>query len=244
MSGSEDLFIRSAFELIDDLDGFNDPLEVQDSVHALVKRCGYEFLAITRLPHMGDRLAPGMLISKWPPGWLTYYDRVGHYRHDPVAEYCHRTVGPFSWSEIAIQGDNERRSRRVMEEAGEHGMATGFCVPIHDLHGFQAVVSMAGEHADIPVKVRRGLHLLGIYAWNAADRTRDQKRSSEQVLTSRERDVLSRAAEGRQADAIADTLMIGTETVITHLRNARRKLGTTNTTHAVVEALRRREIAL
>ena len=43
---------------------------------------------------------------------------------------------------------------------------------------------------------------------------------------------------------VADILGISSQTVNTHLKNARLKIGTRNTTHTVVEALRRREITL
>jgi LuxR family quorum sensing-dependent transcriptional regulator len=245
MSGADDAFIREAFDLIDGFDTMSDPLDVQRRVFDLVKGCGFTYFTITRLPQPSERLGPNVLLSEWPQGWLAHYDRVGHYRYDPVVRHCYRTIEPFTWAEIEYPSDMPQRSRRVMEEASEYGMAAGYCVPIHDAHGFQAVVSLAGERVELPPKVRRGVHMLGLYAWGAAERTTTRKRKAAgRLLTGRERDVLSWAAMGRTSDQIADILGISVETVTTHLKNARLKIGTRNTTPTVVEALRLREITL
>ena len=159
--------------------------------------------------------------------------------------HCYRTIEPFRWSEVHYEAATLARARRVMDEAAELGMREGFCIPIHDALGFQAAVSLAGSDIALPPKVRRGIHMLGLYAWGAADRAvRNRKRSSTTLLSPRERDVLSWAANGHTIATIADRLGVGVETVATHMRNARLKTGTRNTTHAIVEALRRRELSL
>jgi DNA-binding NarL/FixJ family response regulator len=66
----------------------------------------------------------------------------------------------------------------------------------------------------------------------------------ERLLTVREREVLGRLAEGRSIDDIAAELVLSTETIRTHIRNAMGKLGTRTRAHAIVVALRRGELAL
>jgi DNA-binding NarL/FixJ family response regulator len=66
----------------------------------------------------------------------------------------------------------------------------------------------------------------------------------ERVLTVREREVLSRLAEGVSIEDIAAELVLSTETIRTHVRNAMGKLGTRTRAHAIVVALRRGELAL
>lgn len=245
MSGTEEGFLRDTFTLIDVLDAIDDPLEVQERIFGLIQQVGFSYFTITRLPQPSDRLAPNVLLTVWPKGWLAHYDRVGHYRYDPVVQHCYRTIEPFVWSEVAYQPGIEARGRRVMDEAAEFGMASGYCIPVHDALGFQAVVSLAGERIEIPPKVRRGLHLLGLYAWGAAARTTNRRRSGPgRLLSPRERDVLSWAAMGKTREEIAVILGVSHETVATHLKSARVKIGARNTTQTVVEALRRREITL
>jgi len=60
----------------------------------------------------------------------------------------------------------------------------------------------------------------------------------------REREVLGRLAEGRTIEDIAGELVLSTETIRTHVRNAMRKLAARTRVHAVTLALKRHEISL
>ena len=62
-------------------------------------------------------------------------------------------------------------------------------------------------------------------------------------LTQRELSVLKIASDGRTADEIASVLGLGMETVRSHLKKARTKLGARNSAHAVAEAMRQFLIA-
>jgi DNA-binding NarL/FixJ family response regulator len=64
------------------------------------------------------------------------------------------------------------------------------------------------------------------------------------LLSVREREVLERLADGRSIEDIAADLVLSTETIRTHVRNAMGKLGTRTRAHAIVVALRRGELAL
>lgn len=64
------------------------------------------------------------------------------------------------------------------------------------------------------------------------------------ILTVREREVLARLADGLSIEEIAADLVLSTETIRTHVRNAMGKLQTRTRAHAIVVALRRGELAL
>jgi LuxR family transcriptional regulator, quorum-sensing system regulator BjaR1 len=73
----------------------------------------------------------------------------------------------------------------------------------------------------------------------AAAFCRDVKGAAFRIgLTQRELSVLKIASEGRTADEIAGALGLGMETVRSHLKKARTKLGARNSAHAVAEAMR------
>jgi DNA-binding NarL/FixJ family response regulator len=76
------------------------------------------------------------------------------------------------------------------------------------------------------------------------DRLAERDESADKVLTVREREVLGHLAEGRSIAEIAGELVLSTETIRTHVRNAMGKMGAHTRAHAVVVALRRGEIAL
>lgn len=63
------------------------------------------------------------------------------------------------------------------------------------------------------------------------------------VLTRREREILGFLAEGMSGAQIAEKLVLSPETVRTHVRNARTKLGATTRSQAVALALRQNAIA-
>jgi DNA-binding NarL/FixJ family response regulator len=76
------------------------------------------------------------------------------------------------------------------------------------------------------------------------NRLAQQEIPRERVLTVREREVLARLAEGLSIEEIAGELVLSTETIRTHVRNAMGKLETRTRAHAIVVALRRGELEL
>ncbi|MBW9075677.1 helix-turn-helix domain-containing protein [Agrobacterium deltaense] len=68
--------------------------------------------------------------------------------------------------------------------------------------------------------------------------------SKDKKLTSREKEVLFWAANGKTAWETSIILNISKSTVISHLRNSRIKLETVNVVQTIVEAMRRSEIPL
>ena len=234
-------YVVDAFDLMDEIERLRDPILVRDRLARYLQQFGFRYLMMTRLPLPRERIAPHMLIKLWPLEWLQYYDARRYYRDDPVAERCISGIDPFVWSDHADE-PRSALARRIMEEARDVGMVDGYCVPVHDLHGLQAVVTMAGEAIVLPPRARRAARLVSHYAFGVLDRrtTRDE----EATLSPRERDVLRYAALGRTAEDTADQLGLGTTTVVAHLRQARAKLGAANTTQAVVRAIQTRQIPL
>jgi DNA-binding CsgD family transcriptional regulator len=68
------------------------------------------------------------------------------------------------------------------------------------------------------------------------------ERSSEFVLTPREREVMSLLATGLNAEEVARSLVISPFTVRTHVRNAKEKLGARTMAHAIAIVLRSSEV--
>jgi PAS domain S-box-containing protein len=66
--------------------------------------------------------------------------------------------------------------------------------------------------------------------------------SPPQLLTARERELLTHVARGMRTRAIAESAGLSLDTVRTHLRNAARKLGAASRPHAVALAIQGRHI--
>ncbi|WP_188311914.1 helix-turn-helix transcriptional regulator [Salinarimonas soli] len=237
--------VRTAFDLMDTLDRFQTGDELRDALLGFLRGFGVTHFTITQLPQPRERLGPHMILSHWPQAWLAHYDRNRYYRHDPVGRHCFATLDPFLWAHAPIDVGAQPLAARVMGEAAEHGLAEGICIPIHDVAGFQAVFSAAGERLELSPNARRAVHLLAYYAHGAALRLARRRRSGPRAaLSPRERDVLTWLAAGQTLGQVGATLGISDATATTHLRRAREKLGTSNATHTVVEALRQHEIRL
>jgi DNA-binding NarL/FixJ family response regulator len=118
----------------------------------------------------------------------------------------------------------------VLEDALESG-ARGFTLKTSEPETtLRAVRAVAAGGTFIDPEVR--------------DRLAGRDDAPQKVLTVREREVLGRLAEGHSIEEIAGELVLSTETIRTHVRNAMRKLGAHTRAHAIVVALRRGEIAL
>ncbi|MCQ0987737.1 helix-turn-helix transcriptional regulator [Jiella marina] len=234
--------VGDIFDLMEGLDQLKTAAAVSDALGSVFANFGIDYFLVSHLPPARERLAPYAILKEWPTGWMTHYDRSGYCREDPVLKYCFETINPFEWSNAPIDPNRYPKADRVMGEASEFGMAEGFCIPIIDVNGFQAVVSMAGERIEASPDERRMLHLLGYYAHNASIRVGKQKLSRGGVLSPREREVLAFIAEGNAINDVAERLGVSVETVTTHLKRAKAKFGTRSTTHTVVEALRQREL--
>ena len=74
------------------------------------------------------------------------------------------------------------------------------------------------------------------------DKNQNASGRSSPALSPRQRDVIALVAEGLTSNAIAERLGVSPETVRTHLRNARLKLGASTKAQAVAIAMLRGEI--
>ncbi len=242
-SGESELgYIRDAFDLMDQMEHLQDEKAVRNKLSVLLSAFGLDRFVIARLPQPRENIGPAMLLKRWPQAWERHYDQSDYYQHDPASRNCFRTIEPFLWSDLHSDPHSDPMGYRVMQEAAEHGLKEGLCIPINDAKGFQAVVSMAGEAIELPPKAKRAIHLLSIYAYGAAERLSGRRQPVLRHLSARERDVLSYMANGLTVAQVGDVLMISETTVLTHLRKAKHKLGTRTVTHTVVEALRQNQI--
>ena len=245
-SGESELgYIRDAFDLMDQMEHLQDEKVVRDKMAILLSNFGLDRFVVARLPQPRENIGPAFLLKRWPQAWERHYDQSDYYQHDPAGLNCFRTLEPFLWSDLRVDPQANRMGYRVMQEAGEHGLKEGLCIPIRDSKGFQAVVSMAGERVELPPRAKRAIHLLSLSAYGAAERLAGRRgRPVLMHLTGREQDVLSYLANGLTVAQVGEVLSLSETTVLTHLKNAKQKLGTRTMTHTVVEAIRQDQIRI
>ena len=220
--------VSGAFETMEALGRLSAPEAIVGRLAKYLERYGFTSFLVSGLPSQNERLEPYILLNSWPKACV---------RH------CFSTVEPFTWSELPGPLLEGRRAKLIMGDAADCGLVEGMCVPLHDVYGFQAVVTMAGDKIEVPPNARKLVHLTSLYAFGAAERA-IRPSPPTQRLTEREREIMSWTAAGKTAWEIGEVLGIAQATVAAHMMHIREKLGTQNAAHSVAEALRRREIRL
>lgn len=233
------------FAAASQIDSATNVREIVERLRTHIAGYGYEACLITELPHQDTgSLNEHILLNGWPVAWYRHYLAAGHYRHDPCAALCRTAVGPFVWSDVRRRLI-DLNACQVMDEAEEFGLRDGICVPIEVPFGDPAAVTIAGRQIDLAPEVRCSVHALARHAYSAALRLASPiHRTSGRRLSGRERELLRWVAAGKTAWEASQILGISESTVNTHLRNIRQKLDAANIVHAIVQALRRREIDL
>jgi LuxR family transcriptional regulator, quorum-sensing system regulator BjaR1 len=102
---------------------------------------------------------------------------------------------------------------------------------------------MGGDDPQLSMRDKPTLHLMALYAFHRVEQLAGRRLCSS-TLTTREKEVLARAAEGKNAREIGDILHISRRTVEFHLQAAASKLGTRNKTQTLAVALREKLISL
>lgn len=138
---------------------------------------------------------------------------------------------------VAIaRGESWQGAFRLRRKDGSHFTAFVKDSPIEDESGqLVGIVGVSIEIADPE---------LGRAVRAVISESNPDGRRRTRTLSPREREVLGLLARGLTGEQIADRLVLSPETVRTHIRNAREKLGASTRVEAVTMALLAREIQL
>ena len=232
-----------AFAFVDAVEATKSPDQVALLFEKEIAQAGFSAYVMCGLPDAQTNFRDRILANGWPAEWSSIYLREDLAPHDPVERHCLRSVEPFDWSEARYDAEAEPRAHMVMQRAKDFRMAQGFCVPIHYGEGPGAAVSISGERPDFGRGIRPAMHLMALYAHNRM-RFLLRPAAAKRILTEREREVLRWTAAGKTSWEISVILNISERTANAHIASAARKLDAPNRIAAVVNALRRGEIAL
>ena len=169
-------------------------------------------------------------------------------------EQCDRWLGmrdssettPRLWSQMA------HGAPLFFEKARELGLAAGTTHPVHGPHGDWSALSFVKDYGGVRAEseIRASLarcQLLASYVHDGVRRIVAQRASAPIAqaqpaaeasdLNDRECQVLTWVAAGKTTSEIASIMPISERTVSFHLSNARRKLGASNSRHAITRAI-------
>ena len=221
------------------------PAALTECIRNAAAAYGYSSFVIAAAPKLArnefDRL---VLLRHWPEAWFEQYLHGEFHPHDPIAAHARKQTRAFYWSDAPWEKSNRKTAELMDRAARDFDMRQGLCVPIHGLHGYEAAISFSGPEIDDSPAAMSAMELIAIYAMNQLIALRKPAFDQPPVLSAREREVMSWAALGKTAYDTACILSISTDTVNKHMASAMRKLDVCTKTQAVVESIRRREIAL
>ncbi|WFU39894.1 LuxR family transcriptional regulator [Bradyrhizobium sp. CB82] len=185
---------------------------------------------------------PPLVAIKVPPDWCQRYLERKYYIVDPVVRRTPMFAGPYLWDELAKEHQLQACEQRVLQEAREAGLKHGVSVPLFGPSGRISVISFASRCDD--ADPQRNVKHLNALAWHFHIAFAEIARPSDRVsnrkvsLSEREKDCLRWVAEGKSSWEIGKILNVSENTVNFHVKNAIRKLGSSNRTQGLVKAIR------
>jgi LuxR family quorum sensing-dependent transcriptional regulator len=235
---------RRAFEFVEELERLPDPSSIMDAMGGMLGQHGFEYSCCAFVARLStERQGEAVLADRLPAGFLDMYRERHFVGDDPSLRYCKRTVRPFRWlREAPYDPDREPRAVELVQRARDFGMVDGFMVPVVSPAGRIGHMWFGGRKVDLPEHALPALHYMALYAFDRVLKLRGRPDLPQLVLSLREREVLTLAAQGCSYDQIAEKLNITNRTVKEHIKRCCRKLGAATRTHAVMIAMRDRII--
>jgi DNA-binding CsgD family transcriptional regulator len=231
-------------KFIEDTNAAETPEDVFDLFLSALRECGYDrvcYSLITDHPSLDLKAGHG-IFQNYPGDWMTYYMSKGYQCVDPVPKHCFNTIRPFTWDALDQARPMSKSENLVMNEAHEAKLLSGAAIPLHGPNGELAGVglaSSAGQAECDPVTLAK-IQAIS-FQFHIAYTDQNKKRPSLKgvvILTSREKEILLWAAEGKSDYVIADIIGVSYPTIRFHMNNIFRKLQANDRILAVVKAIR------
>ncbi|MGC1301268.1 MAG: autoinducer binding domain-containing protein [Caulobacteraceae bacterium] len=166
-----------------------------------------------------------------PPGWESLYAERDFQSVNYLPREVRRRAEPFLWSQIPLLNAGERGLAQAL---ADNGFGDGLAVPCHGPHGYVGVVSLAFERLhQVAPDERLAIQVASVILHDRMRALSHDVAPPRMRLSPRERDCLGFIAEGKSDPDIAAILGIAEATVLTHVQNARRKLGARTRAQAV-----------
>lgn len=229
-------------DIIERMDRIDDLESIQSEFESYIRSLGFDtFAYITIRPPAG--LSEPYFATTYPEDWKRRYGAEDYELIDPALSKSACTTLPFRWDGIYAVGNLSKRQQRIFDEAKECGIANGLTIPLHGPESGLAVLNLgtslsASELEKIWRKNCKDIVFLVSYTHERIVRNSfANAKATGVVLSDRERECLAWTAAGKTTWEVSQILGISKETVISHLKNAMRKLGVYSKHHAVVKAI-------
>lgn len=242
--------------LIEDWNGLVEQIElmtteegVLDQFNHVLSRHGGKYLQFGEL---GPILTAGThCVGNFPAEWNARYMERNYWADDPAFVGTLQGGVPERWSAIR-NNDKKPKSAIIFEEAKECGLADGWTIPIFQMNGYKAAISVCSEKCDDDPRLLPTLHMMAIYVHGKILNLRQAPylKSALSItgkrveVSPREVECLKWVAAGKTDWEIGEILGISNRTVHKHVERAKFKFGVPTRLQAVVTAVRLGVISL
>ncbi len=192
-------------------------------------------------PELEDAHCGVALISTYPPDWQRRYLELEYARIDPVLQQVTGVAPPFWWRDLHRQVKLTPRQRAFLKDGEAAGIHNGLAVPFRGPAVQRAGIALAtssrqlSQPVDIDVIVALSNHFYQVYKRLCGKQARLIETAS---LSTREAEILVRAAHGRTDAEIANVLGIQPTTIHYHWRGIFHKLSASTRAQAVGYAIK------
>ncbi len=216
------------------------PEEAFDIFCKALNTQGYDRIAYTLCtdhPSLGLPKQHGLATS-YPSDWMKYYVENDYINVDPVIRQLLSSRKPFFWDDVTAHPETPEDSVRLMNEAADARVTDGVGISLVGKPG--EIVGIGIARSDTQkgrdYESLAGAYLLSVYFHETY---RSMLEAPIQVeLTSREKEILCWAAEGKVDEDIATLLSISSNTVRFHWKNIFLKLEANGKVYAITKAIR------
>jgi len=236
-----------AFDTIESLEKTTSLLEVGTAFAAAMTQLGFNGVGINALPPPEPDANPLVMTEILPEGFRDLYAYERLYLINHITDHARVANSPFRYSEAPYSAAQARAQRRFMQVLRSHGLGAGLIIPVACPGHLPGCVWLAGDAPNLHDDAIKVIHLIGLFMASKAQallQSVADPKPADALLTAREREVLTWAAQGKSSWEIGAILRIAKRTVDEHTQRAAHKLGAANKTQAVAIALVRRLIEI
>lgn len=226
---------------IEKINGSQNPDEAFAILCEALNTQGYDRIAYTLCTDHPSLQLPKQhgLATSYPSDWMKYYVENDYINVDPVIRQLLASRKPFFWDDVTAHPDTAENAVKLMHEAADAKVKDGIGISLVGKPGEIVGVGIARSNKHDKSRDYESLaniYLLSVYFHETYRSMIEQPVKVE--MTTREKEILSWAAEGKVDEDIGTILSISSNTVRFHWKNIFAKLQANGKVYAITKAIR------
>jgi len=229
-------------ELMASIFDAKDQADFASRVSKVVKRCGFESYMMALQSRGIDGRTVLDVTTSYPDEWMLIYSERQYALTDPAVRHCQIDTNPIVWRDDLFSSTD---AQALLQEAQSFGVSYGVSVAVHERTGRKSMLSLVRDRSfqNDPRELTRMVALSRILSscmHVVANRliAPQIESQSRPKLSKQETECLQWVARGKTSWEVGQIMNIAEPTVVFHLKNVMKKLGTVNRHQALAVAMR------